>query len=185
MFRDVHWGNIFTSIGTVGAVIFSLYSTRRANNRASQRAAGQRRAAAQSVIAKFHSVSPYPKQPFEHSVPGIAIENGSDLSIVGIEVNVEFEDGEDDAGTASKFYVWVWGPQEDGTVAHLLGQHHRFIAGWVGDRSSSEARSSLPPAVRPSAHRLIRLDTTWIDAEGYQWRRTPTGDLIALGRVRT
>lgn len=158
MSHNIHWANIFTSIGTVGAVAVSLgfgVGTYRSNHRRIKRSQLNQ---ARTVVV---SVEPPPTRTI-NSDGSLRVHNTGNFAIYDLHVTCLVEDHE----------WWplqsrlTWG-QAFCTHLEAHSQTDRFV--WRLEAIDRRTGSTVPlPVLADSSWTLI---LTWTDREGLTWQK--------------
>lgn len=166
----------FVAVGTVGAVAVALtlgVRTFRDDARRQQRA---QRMAAFQVVAVLETdgiVNGFARKP------RIAIGNGTDSTIMQVDVNVVIDP--DPKGALG--WEWRW-DHNVSQVAFVLPRQSTSLRGAAFPTSADEPDHSGEPVVAEWMLPTLRVTLTWTDAFGARWERVNISppQLLSPGR---
>jgi len=170
---NIHWANIFTSVGTVGAVVVSLILVMADTRRRGQQAKRIALTEANSVTYEIYTPtetrsllrSGFPDFQVPAGLPGIKVTNGGDRPIFEVCLEVSVDTSADD-----EFDRWHW-RHGDGTVNVVLADQTKLLEGYPAGPDGGRSFPTIPPSARRRIHPIIR----WRDSEATRWEKHEGG----------
>ncbi|MCW2538577.1 MAG: hypothetical protein JWN95_302 [Frankiales bacterium] len=168
---NIHWANIFTSVGTVGAVVTAVGLTvidRRRRESDMKRTRRQDATSVSAVLVENEQPGSLRALSFGRAdPPSIEVTNGGSQPILEVQVIVALDSTHDVTLTS---YGWSWNADQGGRILLLQSGESQRLEGrivFVGDNPGPEPKPHVPNFAKD---RLI-ITTTWTDTADHKWKK--------------